>query len=318
MQADTRFLLFLLVILVAVGIYARERQIALVVEFIIVVFVLCGIVVLLHLFLWLLRRFRAMYLIRKLGDKNPRVRARARGGLKGIGEPALPIIRRALSHRERLVRAEAINLLWLIGGRGYLKDIVNMLYDENEFVRCTALVILGRIGERSVLPVIAEAVKRFRFGLFRLLGLEVMWQFDEGLWQPALMQELREIYGLPRASALDALGRLRRSDATKALIGLMETDTYADADGLIACARQALGETSRGMAIDNLKRCFETPDSEVHHYVLAVIKRITSELFPAHTDPSTGLESDTLMRIEQWCKWSSSKMWEKHTGNDII
>ena len=136
-------------------------------------------------------------------DKQPSVRGAAAVALGEIGDP-------------RTVAPLAAKLTGRIPASGFLNRVIRRKQDEDEFVRRSSAVSLGRIGSREGVPALIEALSRERAGddvrreAARALGL---------IGDPSAIPALRSVLTArdPYLSriAYDALRKLDPSQATR-------------------------------------------------------------------------------------------------------
>ena len=144
--------------------------------------------------------------------------------LLDVGPPALPQLVELATHPLPAIRADAIELVGLLGAAGDAEQVQSHLEDPAAGVRVATADALGRLGA-------AEA-------------------------RDALMRALDDRVPAVRAAAAHALGQIGGRTATEALLPVARTDAFAPA----RAAAEALAHIDPGLVI----RAAEAPDAGPH------------------------------------------------------
>jgi HEAT repeat protein len=99
---------------------------------------------------------------RRLTDDPDRtIRGLAIGGLCSTRDPdAVSVALAALSDPEPSVRSQALLSLGFVLPEGIVARVTPLLDDQNDVVRGHAAAVLGRLGDRSVLPTLRQRLDR--------------------------------------------------------------------------------------------------------------------------------------------------------------
>jgi HEAT repeat protein len=175
-----------------------------------------------------LRRFTAT-----LGDSDPAVRQAALQALEKLGRLAVPVMTRALSCPDPLLRAEAAHLLGRVGSPAAeaVPELIKLLNDDHRRVVQEAAMALGHIGSaaRPAIPALIELLGDTHFLACRLaawalvrIGPASVFALSETLQDPDPYVRGEAAWALahlgPEAgSAVPVLTRLLRSPAAQAM-----------------------------------------------------------------------------------------------------
>ena len=121
-------------------------------------------------------------LIKKLGEKDSRIRNSAEKELVKIGERAVKPLIGGLGDKNVLVRCHAVMALGKIGDKRAVDPLEKVMSDKNEYIRLYAVRSLGMIGdERAVDPLIRalgdkdEEVRIYAVEALGKIGEKVLW-----------------------------------------------------------------------------------------------------------------------------------------------
>lgn len=99
-------------------------------------------------------------LVARLGDREPRVRAKVVEAIAKLSdESALPKLAAALADSEADVRNAAAEALGTIGSESAIAHLQALLGDRDPDVRATAARGLGKIGSETAIPALVGALK---------------------------------------------------------------------------------------------------------------------------------------------------------------
>lgn len=142
-----------------------------------------------------------------LKDPSWHVRILAAERLNRMGdESGIPVLAKALSHEDRIIRGFAARAL----GEGCLPSAVPLLKkameDPDDFVRGNAALALGAIGDTTAIPLLKEALNaKDRF--LQVNAAAALAIMGEDSMTPLLRKALKDKDPLVRVSAAEGLGR---------------------------------------------------------------------------------------------------------------
>ncbi len=193
-------------------------------------------------------------LTRALRDADRAVREAAIGALSLIGEPSVPALATCLADPALQVQESASGILASIADARVFSPLVTALGSRDWIVRMHAAKGLGRIGDpeavAALMPLLQDKVKAVReeasIALASLGGVAAV----------ALIQALQHDEWLVRLHAVEALGKLRSSDAVEPLLRAL----FNDRDSAIReDVVRALGAIGDARAVDYLVTVMKEP-----------------------------------------------------------
>ncbi len=193
-------------------------------------------------------------LTRALHDTDRAVREAAIGALSSIGGPSIPALATCLADPVLHVQEAASSILASIADARVFAPLVDALGSRDWIVRMHAAKALGRIGEAgavpSLMPLLQDKVKAVReeaSGALAAIG---------GVAILALIQGLDHDEWLVRLHAVEALGKLKSSDAVEPLLRVL----FNDRDSAIReDVVRALGAIGDARAVDYLVLVMKEP-----------------------------------------------------------
>ncbi|MGQ0810529.1 MAG: HEAT repeat domain-containing protein [Nitrospiraceae bacterium] len=193
-------------------------------------------------------------LVSILRDSDRAVREAAIGALTAIGEPSVPVLGACLSDPELAVQEAASSILTTIADNRVIDPLVKALQSQDWIVRMHAAKALGRIGDAKavdpLLPLLHDKVKAVRVETAAAFG------FLGAVAVPSLVDALKHSDWLVRLHAVEALGKIKSSEAVEPLLFVLfnDRDTAVRED-----AARALGDIGDARAIDFLLHVMKEP-----------------------------------------------------------
>ena len=195
-----------------------------------------------------------MPLTRALHDADRAVREAAIGALSSIGEPSVPALATCLADPALHVQEAASAILASIADARVFEPLVAALRSRDWIVRMHAAKALGRIRDPEAVPVLmpllqdkVKAVREEVSGALAAIG---------GVAVLALIQALQHDEWLVRLHAVEALGKLKSSDAVEPLLQAL----FNDRDSAIReDVVRALGAIGDSRAVDYLVLVMKEP-----------------------------------------------------------
>lgn len=225
-------------------------------------------------------------LFASLMSDDPLVSEEAREELLLLGRRAAPALARHLQDKEAATRYVVCDLLGQMGDAGVVPAVIERLKDEQSYmrsVRSAAARALGRLGDAKAAPALIEAVKKTE---------------DADLQYEAAV----------------ALGALRATEATDALVGLLTSDAKTYHEMLVAAAAaQALGRLKAEKAVPEIAKLLdkslrEMPtDRSLAYYAARALERISGQTFGSLTQSDETRDA----AIAKWKEWVASRSGEK-------
>ncbi len=186
-------------------------------------------------------------LVRVLRDPDRAVRTAAADALTAIGEGAVPAVGVCLRDPNLTVQEAAAAILSTIGDRRVVDPLIEALNSSNWVVRMHAAKALGRIGDveavTPLIPLLQDKVKAVRVDTANALAL------IGHAAVPFLLEALTHQEWLVRLHAVEALGKIKSSDAVEPLLRLM----FHDRDVAVRTdAARSLGDIGDPRAVEFL------------------------------------------------------------------
>ncbi|MEG3858361.1 HEAT repeat domain-containing protein [Microcoleus sp. herbarium12] len=214
-------------------------------------------------------------LVKALSHKNSAVRVHCIRAIGQIGSPTAVIsLARSLESEDSQVQAWAAWALGEIDTKPAAWALVKALNHKAPGVRAWAVWALGKINPTTSVPAMLKALKHE--------DSEVRWRAAVNCGKigscavvPGLIDALRDENHLVRARAAAALGKIRAIEAVPRLIELLQDrDSYA----VSLRAAEALGQIATETAVSGLLQALNHDDSDVRGSAVSALGEISSEV----------------------------------------
>jgi len=218
---------------------------------------------------------------------------------------AIPMLVKALNHKESAVRLHGIRAIGQIGSRAAVIELAQVLESADSQVQAWAAWALGEIDSKPAAAALIEALNHKAPGVrvwavwalgkinpkiavpamlkaLKHQDAEVRWRAAVNCGKiggsevvPGLINALRDENQLVRARAAAALGKIGDRDAVPCLVELLhEPDSYA----VSVRAAEALGQIGTETAVAGLLQALNHQDSDVRGSAVSALGEISSEV----------------------------------------
>ncbi|MEG4864778.1 MULTISPECIES: HEAT repeat domain-containing protein [unclassified Microcoleus] len=218
---------------------------------------------------------------------------------------AIPILVKALNHKQSAVRLHSIRAIGKIGSEAAVIELARSLESEDSQVQAWAAWALGEIDSKPAVTALLEALNHKTSAVrakaawalgqmkpktaVRALLTTLKHQDPEVRWRaavncgkiggsemlPGLLAALRDTNQIVRARAAAALGKIGDPDAVPHLVELLhDPDYYA----VSLRAAEALGQIGTETAVAGLLAALNHNDSDVRGSAVSALGEISSEV----------------------------------------
>ncbi len=214
-------------------------------------------------------------LVKALNHKDSSVRLHSIRAIGLIGSEAAVIeLARSLESADSQVQAWAAWALGEIDSKPAATALIAALNHKSSDVRTWAVWALGKINPKTAVPALLKALKHE--------DSEVRWRAAVNCGKiaveevvPGLLNALRDENQLVRARAAAALGKMRDRDAVPRLVELLhDPDSYA----VSLRAAEALGQIGTETAVAGLLQALNHEDSDVRGSAVSALGEISTEV----------------------------------------
>jgi len=208
-------------------------------------------------------------IIKKLSSDDPSVRRSAAEDLAEGDERAIYPLIRALSDKNAGVQDAAMRSLIAIGGEviGYM---VLPLLRENSYLRNTALIIIGKLGEVSV-PLLYPLLKD-KDDDVRKFAIDLLGEIKKGVDPLRIVHCLKDTNANVRAATAKAIGVLGYSEGIPDLIKALRDDEW-----VCFSALDALGELMAVDSIGDIASLLDNPSEAVRFAAIETLGKLASD-----------------------------------------
>ena len=191
-----------------------------------------------------------------------------------MGRPAVKPLMAALNDPDPLVRRQAAEALGKIGDPRAIEPLIAIMSDPDPLIRRQAIQALRRINDPiAANTLIKILVDKDEQPYVRATAAEALGKLRQASAVDSLISVLQDEQWVVRSRAVQALGRIKDSRAVDPLIGALN-----DRDATVRrYAAHALGNLKDARAIEPLKAALEDGNSGVRRNAAQALKKITGQ-----------------------------------------